>query len=109
MTMPGVIAVGAGSGFSSVSTTATLPPVADTDTPPAASFASRFVATRWISFPTFSNFTTGVDVVTSPTRTADELDDGAGAPRRNPNTVAPKFATEKSGTFVCAPIALGTL
>src|ERR1700745_1468270 len=109
MTMPGVIAVGAGSGFSSVSTTATLPPVADTDTPPVARFASRFVATRGISFPTFSNFTTGVDVVTSPTRMADEPDDGAGAPSRNPNTVVPKFATEKSGVVVLAAMAVGTV
>src|SRR6267142_733335 len=107
-TMPGVIAVGAGSGFSSVRMIPTIPPVADTDTPPVASFASRFVATRWIDSPTFSNFTTGVATVADVMAPVEDDVPGAGAPSRNPNTVAPKFATEKSGKFVFASMLLAT-
>src|SRR6267143_1458255 len=106
--MPGVIAVGAGSGFSSVRMIPTIPPVADTDTPPVPSFASRFVATRWIDSPTFSNFTTGVDTVADVMAPVEDDVPGAAAPSRNPNTVAPKFATEKSGKFVFASIELAT-
>src|SRR5882672_2094027 len=106
-TMPGVIAVGAGSGFSSVRITPMEPPVADTDTPPVASFASRFVATRWIDSPTFSNFTTGVATVAEVMAPVADDVPGAGAPSRNPNTVAPKFATEKS-TVVLGRIGTGT-
>src|SRR6267142_1398353 len=108
--MPGVIAVGAGSGFSSVKMTPTIPPVADTDTPPVASLASRFVATRWIDSPTFSNFTTGVATVADVMAPVEDDVPGAGAPSRNPNTVAPKFATAKSVTLtVSVPVAYRTM
>ena len=39
--------------------------------------------------------------------TSDDVP-GAAAPSRNPNTVAPKFATEKSGKFVFASMLLAT-
>src|SRR5258706_602529 len=106
--MPGVTAVGAGAGFSSVRMIPTIPPVADTDTPPVPSFASRFVATRWIDSPTFSNFTTGVATVADVIAPVADDVPGAAAPSRNPNTVAPKFATEKSGKFVFASMLLAT-
>src|SRR5882672_11738460 len=107
-TMPGVIAVGAGSGFSSVRMIPTIPPVTDTPKPPVARFTPRFVATRWIDSPTFSNFTTGVATVADVMAPVEDDVPGAGAPSRNPNTVAPKFATEKSGKFVFASIELAT-
>src|SRR5258705_440962 len=89
--MPGVTAVGAGAGFSSVRMIPTIPPVADTDTPPVPSFASRFVATRWIDSPTFSNFTTGVATVADVIAPVADDVPGAAAPSRNPNTVAPRW------------------
>src|SRR5467141_4605385 len=100
--MPGVIAVGAGSGFSSVRITPMEPPVADTDTPPVASFASRFVATRWIDSPTFSNFTTGVATVADVIAPVADDVPGAGAPSRNPIFFNDTATTEKSGKFVFA-------
>src|SRR5260221_621616 len=85
----------------------TIPPVADTDTPPVPSFASRFVATRWIDSPTFSNFTTGVATVAEVRAPVEDDVPGAGAPSRNPNPAARKFATEKS-TVVLGRIGAGT-
>src|SRR5258707_1102091 len=106
--MPGVTAVGAGSGFSSVRMIPTIPPVAHTGPPPVASFAPRFVATRWIDPPTFSNFTPGVATVADVLAPVADDVPGAAAPSRNPNTVAPKFAPEKPGEFVFASMLLAT-
>src|SRR5436309_2242583 len=102
-TTPGVMWSRPGAGSSSVRMIAAEPLEADSDTPPTLREASRLVATSRISLLlTFSNFTTGV--VASASVAA-----GGAAPIRIPNTVAPKFATEKLGKVVWAAMVEGTV